>query len=58
MPQFFHAISCGTAYGLLSDKEKRHPRKRRRSPGHFRDSGALIWEDQLWVSAKSAPATV
>jgi hypothetical protein len=51
-------FSCGTAYGLLSDKEKRHPRKRRRSPEYFGDSGALIREDQLWVSVKSAPEAV
>ncbi len=47
MPQFFR-FSCGTAYGLLSNEEKRHPCKRRRSPGHVRDSGAPSWEAWLW----------
>lgn len=47
MPQFFRFF-CGTAYGLLSNEEKRHPRKRRRSPGHVRDSGAPSWEAWLW----------
>lgn len=46
-PQFFRFF-CGTAYGLLSDEEKRHPRKRRRSPEHVRDSGAPSWEAWLW----------
>lgn len=44
----FFRFFCGTAYGLLSDKEKRHPCKRRRSPEHFRDSGAPSWEAWLW----------
>ena len=35
---------------------KRHPCKRRRSPEHFRDSGAPSWEAWLWVFGKNAPA--